>query len=98
MKKILSLVLCLCMLLTALPLAAMAEDYKEPITLNVFSEVANFGGEQKGWFAKEVKDRFNITLNFISSNVDANAYSAGVAAGSLGDIICLGDTGEHFIN
>ena len=63
MKKILSLVLCLCMLLTALPLAAMAEDYKEPITLNVFSEVANFGGEQKGWFAKEVKDRFNITLN-----------------------------------
>lgn len=96
MKKILSLVLCLCMLLTALPLAAMAEDYKEPITLNVFSEVANFGGEQKGWFAKEVKDRFNITLNFISSNVDANAYSAGVAAGSLGDIICLGDTGEHF--
>ena len=48
MKKILSLVLCLCMLLTALPLAAMAEDYKEPITLNVFSEVANFGGEQKG--------------------------------------------------
>ena len=96
MKKILSLVLCLCMLLTALPLAAMAEDYKEPITLNVFSEVANFGGEQKGWFAKEVKDRFNITLNFISSNVDSNAYSAGVAAGSLGDIICLGDMGEHF--
>ena len=96
MKKILSLVLCLCMMLTALPLAAMAEDYKEPITLNVFSEVANFGGEQKGWFAKELKDRFNITLNFISTNVDANAYSAGVAAGSLGDIICLGDTGEHF--
>lgn len=96
MKKILSLVLCLCMMLTALPLAAMAEDYKEPITLNVFSEVANFGGEQKGWFAKEVKDRFNITLNFISSNVDSNAYSAGVAAGSLGDIICLGDMGEHF--
>ena len=63
MKKILSLVLCLCMMLTALPLAAMAEDYKEPITLNVFSEVANFGGEQKGWFAKELKDRFNITLN-----------------------------------
>ena len=62
MKKILSLVLCLCMMLTALPLAAMAEDYKEPITLNVFSEVANFGGEQKGWFAKELKDRFNITL------------------------------------
>ncbi|MBP3655074.1 MAG: extracellular solute-binding protein [Clostridia bacterium] len=92
MKKILALVLMLCML----SVVAVAEEYREPITLTVFSQVANFAGEQSGWFAKEVKDRFNITLNFVSTNVDTNAFTAGVAAEELGDIICWGDMGEHF--
>ncbi len=96
MKKILSLVLALMMLLSVVPMAS-AEEYREPITLTVFSQVANFGGEQAGWFAKEVKDRFNITLKFVSSNVDPNAFTAGVSAEELGDIICWGDMGEHFI-
>ena len=95
MKKLLSLTLALMMLLSALPMA-FAEEYREPITLTVFSQVANFAGEQSGWFAKEVKDRFNITLKFVSSNVDPNAFTAGVAAEELGDIICWGDMGEHF--
>lgn len=95
MKKILSLVLALMMMLSALPMA-IAEEYREPITLTVFSQVANFAGEQTGWFAKEIKDRFNVTLKFISSNVDPNAFTAGVSAEELGDIICWGDMGEHF--
>ena len=81
MKKLLALALSLCLLLAAMPVVSLAEDYREPITLTVFSEVANFAGEQSGWFAKEVKDRFNITLKFVSTNVDANAYAAGVSAG-----------------
>ena len=96
MKKILSLVLALMMLLSALPMAAMAEDYREPITLTVFSQLANFAGEQAGWFGKEIKDRFNVTLKFISSNVDTNAFTAGMSAEELGDIICWGDMGENF--
>ena len=95
MKKLLALALSLCLLLAAMPVVSLAEDYREPITLTVFSEVANFAGEQSGWFAKEVKDRFNITLKFVSTNVDANAYAAGVSAGNLGDILCFGDMGEH---
>jgi len=95
MKKILSLVLALMMMLSALPMA-IAEEYREPITLTVFSQVANFAGEQTGWFAKELKDRFNVTLKFISSNVDPNAFTAGVSAEELGDIICWGDMGEQF--
>ena len=82
MKKILSLVLALMMMLSALPMA-IAEEYREPITLTVFSQVANFAGEQTGWFAKELKDRFNVTLKFISSNVDPNAFTAGVSAEEL---------------
>lgn len=97
MKKLLALALSLCLLLTAMPVISLAEDaYREPITLTVFSEVANFAGEATGWFAKEVKDRFNITLNFVSTNVDPNAYAAAVSSGELGDIVNFGDMGEHF--
>lgn len=46
MRKFLAMVLSLCLLLTALPVISLAEgDYREPITLTVFSEVANFAGE-----------------------------------------------------
>lgn len=95
MKKLVSLVLALMMMLSALPMA-FAEEYREPITLTVFSQVANYAGIQEGWFAKELKDRFNVTLKFISSNVDPNAFTSGVAAEELGDIICWGDMGEQF--
>lgn len=97
MRKFLAMVLSLCLLLTALPVISLAEgDYREPITLTVFSEVANFAGEQSGWFAKEVKDRFNITLKFVSSNVDPNAFTTAITSEDLGDIVCWGDMGEHF--
>ena len=95
MKKLVSLVLALMMMLSALPMA-FAEEYREPITLTVFSQVANYAGIQEGWFAKELKDRFNVTLKFISSNVDPNAFTSGVTAEELGDIICWGDMGEQF--
>ena len=40
---------------------------KQPeITLNVFSNLANYAGEQPGWFGKMIKDKFNIKLNIIS--------------------------------
>ena len=99
MKKILSLVLCLAMLasMAVIPAASADEVYREPVTLTMFSGLANYAGEQKGWFAKELKDRFNVTLNIVSTNVDSNAWTAGVAAGDLGDIICLGDMGDQFL-
>ena len=70
MKKVLSLVLCLALMATMFVMPAVAEDtYREPITLTVFSGLANYAGEQQGWFAKELKDRFNVTLKYISTNV-----------------------------
>lgn len=95
MKKILSLVLALMMMLSIVPMAG-AEEYREPITLTVFSQLANYAGEQPGWFGKEIKDRFNVTLKIISTNVDTNAFTSGIASQELGDIICWGDLGENF--
>ena len=98
MKRLISCVLALAMLLSMLVIPAMGEEvYREPVTLTMFSELANYAGEQQGWFAKELKDRFNVTLKYVSTNVDNNAWTSGVSAGELGDIICLGDMGDHFL-
>lgn len=98
LTRMMATLLCVILLTSLLPLAALADDtYKEPITLTVFSELANFQGEQAGWFGKELKDRFNVTLNFVSSNIDPNAYAAGMSAGQLGDIIVFGDVSVHFL-
>ncbi|MBE5789540.1 MAG: extracellular solute-binding protein [Clostridiales bacterium] len=98
MKKILSLVLTLVMLATVAAVPAMAEEtYREPVTLKMFSGLANFAGVQGGWFGKELKDRFNVTLDIASTNVDGNAWTSAVSAGDLGDIICLGDLGDQFV-
>ena len=96
MKKILAIVLSLMLLLSMAAIPAAAEDYREPITLTMFSQLANYAGEQGGWFAKELKDRFNVTLKYVSTNVDPNALTAGISAGELGDIVCIGDLGEDF--
>ena len=98
MKKILSLVLSLMLLASMAVIPAAAEDYREPITLTMFSQLANFAGEQTGWFAKELKDRFNVTLKIVSSNVDTNALTSAMSAGELGDIICMGEMSSDFLD
>ena len=39
----------------------------ETVTLNVYSQLANYEGEQIGWFAQIMKDKFNVKLNIISN-------------------------------
>lgn len=69
--------------------------YEETLTVDVFDSLANYQGIQSGWFAKIVKDKFNIELNIIAPNVagGGNAlYETRAAAGNLGDlIICSGN-------
>lgn len=99
MSRFLAMLVSVALLVGMTPALALADDeYREPITLTVFSELANKAGEQAGWFAKEIKDRFNVTLNFVSTNLDTNAYSSGMAAGELGDIINFGATTGHFVD
>lgn len=68
------------------------EKYKEFITVDVYDEFSNYQGIQSGWFAKEVKDRFNMELNIIAPNVAGGGdtlYQTRSAAGSLGDLILI---------
>lgn len=73
-----------------------AEDacpYEDFIVVDVFDSQANFQGLQSGWFAKIVKDKFNMELNIIAPNVAGGGdtlYEIRSAAGDLGDLILVG--------
>jgi len=76
-----------------------ATDYSkaDAETLTVFSQTANFTGTQGGWFAKILKDKFNVTLKIISGQGDgANLYNTRSASGDLGDIIIYGSNIQNF--
>ncbi|MCR5656980.1 MAG: ABC transporter substrate-binding protein [Butyrivibrio sp.] len=66
------------------------KKYPEFLTIDVFDVQANYQGLQRGWFAKIVKDKFNMQLNIIATNKESNgdaAYETMRASGRLGDII-----------
>lgn len=70
--------------------AGAANDYAEPMTFDIFDVAANYQGTQTGWFAKVVKDRFNIELNIIAPQVAGDAiYQTRASSGNLGDIVLL---------
>jgi putative aldouronate transport system substrate-binding protein len=61
-RKIVSLVMALVIALgVMLPLAATAETNKDEYwEIQIYSELANYSGLQTGWFAKILKDKFNV--------------------------------------
>ena len=62
----------------------------EMMTFEIFDVAANYQGVQSGWFAKVVKDSFNIELNIIAPQVAGDAiYQTRASTGNLGDILLL---------
>ncbi|KAF1290780.1 ABC transporter substrate-binding protein [Candidatus Enterococcus leclercqii] len=73
-------------------------DKSETLTIDVYDGLANYMGIQKGWFAKVIKDKFNIEMNIIAPNVAGNGdalYQTRTAAGDLGDLI-IADNGQQY--
>lgn len=74
-----------------------AGKYEKTLVVDVFDSLANFQGIQSGWFAKIVKDKFNMELNIIAPNVSGGGdtlFETRCAAGNLGDlIICTSENG-----
>jgi len=89
MKKLVSLLLALALVLSLVSVSAMAEG-QELLTIDIYDDAANYNGIQTGWFAKVIKDRFNIELNIIASQVVGNTiYATRSEEGNLGDIIVV---------
>ena len=79
---------------------AETTDTKELLKLDVFSMTANFAGDQTGWFAKVIKDKFNIELNIIAPNLQGGdaKYATAMVAGNLGDIVVFGADDDKYTN
>lgn len=72
--------------------------YEDFIVVDVFDCLANYQGIQSGWFAKIVKDKFNMELNIIAPNVVGGGdtlFETRSAAGNLGDLLIT--SGENGI-
>lgn len=68
---------------------------EETITLDVYSQLANYQGKQEGWFGALMKEKFNVELNIIKES--DNAYSTRMESGNLGDIVVWGSNGEKYL-
>lgn len=68
------------------------------LTIDVFSMLANYAGEQPGWFAKLVEDKFDLKLNIISSNLAGGQQKIAtmMASGDLGDLVVFGTNGKDY--
>ena len=89
MKRFLSVMLTIAMLLSLVTISAVAEE-EAPLVIDVYDDAANYNGIQSGWFAKVIKDRFNIELNIIASQVVGNTvYATRSEEGNLGDILLV---------
>ncbi len=69
---------------------------KETITLDVYSQRANYAGEQLGWFAKVMLDRFNVKINIIN-DADDSTFTTRMEDGDLGDIVIFGNDNEDYL-
>ena len=65
--------------------------YEEFIVVDVFDTLSNYQGIQSGWwFAKIIKDKFNMEFNIIAPNVAGGGgtlFDTRVASGNIGDIV-----------
>ena len=100
MKKCIA---CLCVLLLLSGLAgAFAADESDiyakladigvydgdPITINVYSQLANYSGIQGHWSADLLLDMFNVRINIIPDS--DGTYATRMESKNLGDIVVWG--------
>lgn len=85
-KRAVALALVSCMSLGLALTGCGSKKKKGPVTLTVFSQRANFQGEQTGWSGQIMLDEFNAVLNFVPND----QFDIRVESGDIGDILVLG--------
>lgn len=68
---------------------------EETVTLDVYSQLANYSGEQIGWFGQLMLEKFNVKLNII--NDPDGVYETRMESGNLGDIVLWGSDGDEYL-
>lgn len=68
---------------------------EETVTLDVFDQLANYSGEQIGWFGQIMLEKFNVKLNIIPD--PDGVYETRMESGNLGDIVIWGNDGDEYL-
>lgn len=71
----------------------VSSSQNETVTLTVFSQLANYSGEQIGWMADVLKDKFNVKLNIIPD--EDGVLQSRMESKNLGDIVIWGDSDQY---
>src|SRR5574344_2216911 len=69
---------------------------KETVTLQVYDQLANFSGEQVGWFGDLMLKKFNVKLNIIPES--GNTYTTRMESGDLGDLVIWGNDSDDYLD
>lgn len=96
-KKIVTLILIAVMAVTLIGCVEVQPEPNpdaDPVTLTVYSQLANYSGEMVGWFAQELLERFNVIINIVP---DADGvYETRMNEQNLGDIVVWGADGADY--
>ena len=65
------------------------------VTLDVYSQLSPYLGEQQGWYAQILLDKFNVKLNFTNDSSEG-MYNKLEKSGDLGDIIIWGTDSDQY--
>lgn len=68
----------------------------EVVTLNVYSQLANYSGTLGGWAGTLLKDKFGVELVIIPES--DGTYQTRVESGDLGDIVVWGSNDANYQN
>lgn len=96
MKKIWkrALALVLTVIMTVPALSGCGSKEEKPITLTIYTQLANYSGEMMGWSAQVMREKFNVIINIIP-NTDG-IFETRMESGNLGDIVIFGSDGADY--
>ncbi len=66
---------------------------EETVTITIYSQVANYSGEQKGWIADVLLDKFNVVVNIEN---DSTLLTTMLQTGEFSDIVIWGSESEDY--
>ncbi len=95
-KKILAIILSLTMVIAMFAGCGTGSGSKDVITLTCYTQLANTSGEQTGWFAQLLEEKFNVKLIIVSEQ--DGTFETRMEEGDLGDLVIWGDDGDNYLN
>ncbi len=71
-----------------------AKKQDGPVTLTVYSQLANYSGLQTGWMGDILLDKFNVKLNIVPES--DGIFQTKMENGDLGDIVIWGSNSDQY--